>query len=193
VLKELLPKPPRAPRDFKAPVAPNGWHVDTISSRLHMTRLREVLGVFMEQLKLDDAHFAVAELEQMLTLAEQLDKSAAKLTLKERFIYAQAPVDTRTESQVQEYLDWSSSHALTGKAGKPWFLDAVDSHSRLDRMEQALRSCTLWLWLDLRFPGVYGHVDEVIALREVLNDGIERQLKGKRPLAQVRTGMRRRH
>jgi hypothetical protein len=51
-------------------------------------------------------------------------------------------------------------------------------------MEQALRACTLWLWLDLRFPGVYGHVDEVVALRSQLNDGIERQLKGKRPLAQ---------
>jgi ATP-dependent RNA helicase SUPV3L1/SUV3 len=191
MLKELLFKAPRAPRDFKAPVAPNGWHVDTISSRLKKTKLREVLGVFMEQLKLDDAHFAVAELEQMLQLAEQLDQSAAKLTLKERFIYAQAPVDTRTESQVQEYLDWSSSHALTGRAGKPWFLNDVDGHSRLDRMEQALRSCTLWLWLDLRFPGVYGHLDEVVALRSQLNDGIERQLKGKRPLAQMRRGMRR--
>jgi hypothetical protein len=41
----------------------------------------------------------------------------------------------------------------------------VDGHSRLDRMEQALRACTLWLWLDLRFEGVYGHVDEVLALR----------------------------
>jgi len=185
-LKELLHKVPRAPRDFKAPVAPNGWHVQTISSRLHKTKLREVLGVFMEQLKLDDAHFAVAELEQMLELAEQLDRSAAKLTLKQRFVYAQAPVDTRTESQLQAFLDWSSNHALTGKAGKPWFLDEVDGHSRLERMEQALRACTLWLWLDLRFPGAYGHVEEVIDLRGRLNDGIERQLKGKRPLAQVR-------
>jgi ATP-dependent RNA helicase SUPV3L1/SUV3 len=186
VLKELLPLTPRAPADFKAPVAPNGWHVDTISARLHKTQLREVLGVFMEQLKLDDAHFAVAELEQMLELAEQLDRSAAKLTLKERFIYAQAPVDTRTEGQVQAFLDWSSQHAFTGRAGRPWFLDEVDSHSRLERMEQALRACTLWLWLDLRFPGVYGHVDEVIGLRSALNDGIERHLKGKRPLAQMR-------
>ena len=185
-LKELLPKKPSAPRDFKAPVAPNGWHVETIASRLHKTRLREVLGVFVDQLKLDDAHFAVAELDAMLELAEALDKSAAKLTLKERFIYAQAPVDTRTESQRQEFLEWSSSHATTGKAGTPWFLHDVDGHSRLDRMEQALRSCTLWLWLDLRFPGVYGHVEEVHALRGVLNDGIERQLKGKRPLAQTR-------
>ena len=191
MLKELLHKTPRAPDDFKAPVAPNGWHVDTISSRLHKTKLREVLDVFMQQLKLDDAHFAVAELEQMLELAEQLDKVAAKLSLKERFIYAQAPVDTRTESQVQAYLDWAGSHALTGKAGSPWFLDDVDNHSRLERMEQALRACTLWLWLDLRFPGVYGHVEKVLALRGSLNDGIERQLKGKRPLAMVRRGGRR--
>jgi len=189
-LSELMHKHPHAPRDFKAPVAPNPWHVKTIASRLHKTRLREVLGVFVEQLKLDDAHFAVAELDQMLELAEALDKTAAKLPLKERFIYAQAPVDTRTESQLQEFLDWSSRHALTGRAGKPWFLDAVDGHSRLDRMEQALRGCTLWLWLDLRFPGVYGHVEEVHALRGALNDGIERQLKGKRPLAHVRESRR---
>jgi ATP-dependent RNA helicase SUPV3L1/SUV3 len=186
LLKELLVKAPHAPRDFKAPVAPNGWHIDTIASRLNEQRLGAVLKVFMQQLKLDDAHFAVADLEQMLTLAEQLDLSAAKLTLRERFIYAQAPVDTRTDTQLQAYFEWSSNHARTGRAGAPWFLDEVDSHSRLDRMEQALRACTLWLWLDLRFPGVYGYVDDVIELRTSLNDGIERQLKGHRPLAMVR-------
>jgi hypothetical protein len=95
-------------------------------------------------------------------------------------------VDTRTDGQVQEFLDWSASHAQTGRAGRPGSWTQVDGHSRLDRMEEALRACTLWLWLDLRFPGVYGHVDEVLALRSQLNDGIERQLKGKRPLAQVR-------
>ena len=190
VLKELLAKPPRAPRDFKAPVAPNRWHVDTIASRLGKTRLRDVLDVFMEQLRLDNAHFAVAELEQMLDLAEQLDRSAAALPLLARFVYAQAPVDTRTEAQLQHFLDWTSRHAITGRAGTPWFLDEVDEHSRLDRMEQALRACTLWLWLDLRFEGVYGHVDEVVDLRGRLNDGIERQLKGKKPLAQLRRGRR---
>jgi len=189
-LKELLTDSPRAPRDFKAPVAPNWWHVDTIASRLGRRKLREVLGVFMEQLKLDNAHFAVAELEQMLELAEQLDTSAAQLSLKERFIYAQAPVDTRTETLVQEYLGWANAHALTGQAGRPRFLDEVDEHSRLDRMEQALRGCTLWLWLDLRFPGVYGHVSEVLDLRQRLNDGIERHLKGKKPLWQIRGGRR---
>ncbi|WP_233151853.1 helicase-related protein [Pelomonas sp. KK5] len=181
-LRALLPKTPRAPRDFKAAVAPNWWHVSTIAQRLHIDRLHAVLGVFMDQLRLDNAHFEVAELEQMLELAESLDRSCGKLPLKQRFIYAQAPVDTRTDAQVQEFLEWTRSHAATGKAGQPWFLSDVDEHSRLDRMEQALRSCTLWLWLDLRFPGIYGHVEAVTDLRSRLNDGIERHLKGKKPL-----------
>jgi len=185
-LKELLPKSPRAPREFKAAVAPNWWHVETIASRLGLSRLRAVLDVFMDQLRLDDAHFEVAELEQMLELADRLDRAAGSLSLKMRFIYAQAPVDTRTDSQVQEYLDWAGRHALTGAVGAPWFLQEVDEHSRLDRMEQALRSCTLWLWLDLRFPGVYGHLAAVVDLRGRLNDGIERHLKGKKPLSQTR-------
>jgi ATP-dependent RNA helicase SUPV3L1/SUV3 len=181
-LKALLPKTPRAPRDFKAPVAPNWWHIDTIATRLGKNKLREVLGVFMGQLQLDNAHFAVAQLEQMLELAEQLDLSAAKLSLRERFVYAQAPVDSRTPTQVQEYLNWAQNHALSGRAGHPWFLDDVDENSRLDRMEQALRSCTLWLWLDQRFDGVYGCVEEVIERRASLNRGIERQLKAHTPL-----------
>lgn len=185
-LRASLPREPRAPRDFKAPVAPNWRHVQTISQRMGVNKLYAVLSIFMQQLRLDDAHFAVAELEQMLALAEMLDRNAAALSLQERFRYAQAPVDSRLPMLVEQYESWATSHARTGQAGDPQFLDDYDQHGRLDRMEQALRICTLWLWLDLRFPGVYGHVEAVIDLRGRLNDGIERQLKGKRPLWQRR-------
>jgi len=186
VLRELLPREPRAPRQFKAPVAPNWRHISTIGERLGLRRLEAILNVFMDQLKLDDAHFEVAELEQMIEIAAQLDDRARTLPLRERFIYAQAPVDTRTESLLQQFLGWAESHARTGRAGRPDELSDIDGHSRLDRMEQALRVCTLWLWLDLRFPGVYGHVEDIVALRSELNDGIERQLKDRRPLWQAR-------
>ncbi len=186
ILRELLPKEPRAPLDFKAPVAPNWTHVSTIAERMGVKKLYAVLSIFMQQLRLDDAHFAVAELEQMLELAEMLDRHAGLLSLQERFRYAQAPVDSRLPQLLEQFQGWAEHHARTGQAGAPEFVDDVDEHARLDRMEQALRMCTLWLWLDLRFPGVYGHVDEVIDLRGRLNDGIERQLKGKRPLWQRR-------
>ena len=187
-LRDLLALQPRAPRHFKAPVAPNWWHIETISSKLGKRKLREVLGVFVEQLELDNAHFAVAELQQMLEIAAQLDERAAPLSLRERFIYAQAPVDTRTDQLMQQFLGWTERHAWDGQAGEPSFLFDVDEHSRLDRMEQALRACTLWLWLDQRFPGVFGHLDAVVALREQLNDGIAGQLRARRPLWQARTG-----
>ena len=87
-------------------------------------------------------------------------------------MYAQAPVDSRLPMLVEQYQN------------EPYFLDEYDQHGRLDRMEQALRICPVWL--DRRFPGVYGYVETVIDLRGRLNDGIERQLKGKRPLWQRR-------
>jgi len=190
MLRDLLALQPRAPRHFKAPVAPNWWHVETISSTLGKRKLREVLGVFVEQLTLDNAHFAVAELAQMLEIAAHLDERAAPLSLRERFLYAQAPVDTRTDQLMQQFLGWTERHAWDGQAGEPGFLHDVSEHSRLDRMEQTLRACTLWLWLDQRFPGVFGFVDEVQAQRERLNDSIANQLRARRPLWQARTGGR---
>lgn len=191
VLQKLLPRQPKAPPGFKARVAPNWWHVDTISRHLGQTRLRQVLGVFMEQLQLDSSHFEVAALDQMLDIAEHLDRRAGGLELRERFVYAQAPVDPDAIGQLEHFLTWAEQHAKTGRAGEPWFVQDVDGHSRLDRMEQALRLCSLWLWLDLRFHNVYGHVDEVTELRNALNDGIERQLKSRRPLWETRRGRRR--
>ncbi len=186
MLRDLMATQPRAPRHFKAPVAPNWWHVETIAAKLGKRRLREVLNVFVEQLTLDNAHFQVAELAQMLEIAAQLDARAAPLDLRERFLYAQAPVDTRTDQLMQEFLGWTERHAWDGKAGMPGFLHSVHENSRLDRMEQVLRACTLWLWLDQRFPGIYGWVDEVQALREQLNDAIANQLRARRPLWQAR-------
>jgi ATP-dependent RNA helicase SUPV3L1/SUV3 len=84
------------------------------------------------------------------------------------------------------FLEWAWQHARHGSVAAPGFLDQVDEHSRLDRMEQALRSCTLWLWLDLRLPEVYGHIEAVLDLRRRLNDGIERHLKAQKPLWQAR-------
>ncbi|NDY91271.1 helicase-related protein [Ideonella livida] len=186
MLKEQMARQPKAPRNFKAPVAPNWWHISTIAQRLGKQQLHDILHVFMEQLRLDDAHFEVAELEQMLALAAELDHNASALSLRERFTYAQAPVDTRTEQLVQDFYGWAWEHARHGSVSRPEFLDHVGANSRLERMEQVLRACTLWLWLDLRFPGVYSAQDEVLAMRSVLNDGIERQLKAKKPLWQAR-------
>jgi ATP-dependent RNA helicase SUPV3L1/SUV3 len=185
-LAELLLRTPQAPRDFKAPVAPSLRHVETIAARLGLHRLREVLEVFVAQLRLDDRHFEVAELAVMLELASQLDDAATALSLRDRFVYAQAPVDGRSDAAVRSFLDWAHDHARRGRVGRPGFLDEVDGHSRLDHQEEALRAITLWLWLDLRFPGCYGLQQEVTALRWQLAQGIERHLQAERPLARPR-------
>ena len=82
------------------------------------------------------------------------------------------------------------THAAIGRPVPPE-VDPIYGRSRREAIVQALRGCTLWLWLDLRFPGAYGHVDNVLALRSHLNDGIEQQLNSKRRLAQNKNGQRR--
>lgn len=185
-LEALLDEQVRAPSAFKAAVAPAWWHLQAIADQLGLQSLGAVLGVFMQRLRLDDTHFAVAALEQMQELAEMVDRVAPRLSLAQRFTYAQAPLDTRAPALTLAFTDWAAQHARHGQVGRPWFVDEFSEHARLERLEQALRCCTLWLWLDLRFPGVYGHVDTVIALREQLNLAIARQLQGRQPLWQAR-------
>ncbi|HET9645702.1 MAG TPA: helicase-related protein, partial [Burkholderiaceae bacterium] len=186
VMRALLARQPKAPADFKARVAPNWWHVETIAAQLGQTDLANTLGVFMKQLELDNEHFEVAALDPILQIAGHLDHRASALDLRDRFIYAQAPVNADAIGQLEHFLSWAEQHARTGQAGPPSFVQDVDEHSRLDRMEQGLRLCSLWLWLDLRFPCSYGHLDEVLALRDTLNNGIERQLKSRKPLWETR-------
>ncbi len=186
MLKELMQTPPRAPRDFKAAVAPNWWHVETIANRLGKNQLGAVLGVFMAQLQLDDAHFEVAELDPD-GVDRRAPGPAGRRAVAARALHLFAGTGRfaqRRAAAAFSRLDRSPRAA--GRVDSPWFLDEVDEHSRLDRMEQALRACTLWLWLDLRFPAIYGHLDAVTDLRRRLNDGIERQLKGKKPLWRAR-------
>jgi hypothetical protein len=68
--------------------------VHTIAPCLQLTCLHEVLGVFVEQWKRRRRALRGADLERMLTLAEQPDDCATRLSLKELFICAAAPVET---------------------------------------------------------------------------------------------------
>ena len=153
--------------------------------------LREVLRVFVDQLRLDDAHFEVAELEQMLLLAEQLDACAAALPLQQRVSPMRRRRWTRAPTRSCRPPRMGRLHARQ-RPGQPGLVpDEVDAHSRLDRMEMALRACTLWLWLGLRFEGVYGHVAEVLAARRALTTASSASSAAAPLEQQLRRGMRR--
>ena len=55
-------------------------------------------------------------------------------------------------------------------------------HELFNDVERASVFDAVQRWLDQRFPGIYGWVDAVQALRERLNDAIASQLRARRPL-----------
>ena len=87
------------------------------------------------------------------------------LSLRERFLYAQAPVDTRTDQLMQQFLGWTERHAWDGQAGEPGFLHEVSENSRLDRMEQVLREdpAGIYARMDFATRDHYRHVVERLA------------------------------
>jgi hypothetical protein len=80
-------------------------------------------------MKLDDAHFAGAELEQLLTLAEQWDDCVRALRSRS------ASASAMPRRQWRHAPNTSSGTSSTWPASTPY----ENSHGRLDAPEQALR------------------------------------------------------
>ena len=185
-LQHLFGLEPSPPEGFRAPIAPSAWHVTTIAKKLGLDSLREAVVVFTKELEIDDSSsFVVADCMRLLAVSRDLDFHAAKLQLRDRFVYACAPVSDGDKPLYGDFLEWAYRHAEHGCIGEPTFLGASlhAREMRLDQLEKALRACTLWLFLDMRFPKAYGLTIEVIALRDELSRRMSALLEGERPLA----------
>ena len=104
--KETCSRVPRAPRDFQGPVE------SVATSRPSPTGSSAGGWVRCCRYSTDQRRWtmptsAVADLDAMVELAGQLDEQVVDLSLRDRFVHAQAPVDTRTPAQVSQFLDWA--------------------------------------------------------------------------------------
>jgi ATP-dependent RNA helicase SUPV3L1/SUV3 len=171
-LRTALSTTPCAPDGFQAPVMLTGWHVDKIVSRMRLNDLYTVVDVFARQLQIESqaGTFVMADVTRIEELAFMLDRHCGStLSVRDRFSYATAPV-TRDKATTREWLKWACAHGHMGHVGSPDFLESVSS-SLID-MERAVNLSNLYLFLDSKFPDVYGCGEEVAEARNDLADKI---------------------
>ena len=171
-LRAALSSKPCAPAAFQAPVMLTGWHVDKIVSRMRLNDLCTVVDVFARRLQMPSqaGTFVMADVTRIEELAFMLDRHCGTtLSVRDRFSYATAPV-SRDKAATREWLQWATAHAHTGHIGSPTFLDSVSSN--LIDMERAVNLSNLYLFLDSKFPHVYGCSEEVSEARDDLADKI---------------------
>lgn len=114
---------------------------------------------------------------RMADLAEELQKAARldrlPLPLEVRYGYAIAPVNLRSQMQLDRLLGWAAEHAKHGVV-QPYA--GVGTDNGLESLESAAQTCVAWLWLAQRFPDAYSDQERVRATKDALNAAIEHRL-----------------
>ena len=186
-LKISLARTIETPADFKPTIGLSSWHVKTISQRLKLGALKDVIDVWSTQLpdlaRGSPFQFSMALVDRLKDAATDLDARAYRLSIGDRFIYALAPVPLRDKGVVDWFNEWVYLHATSGSVGKPPFLEhSCHENSPLNLLERAMAGAVLWLYLSSKFPGHYGWVAETEGERDFLAECICSQLRGEKKL-----------
>ncbi len=154
----------------KAYVRPNRETVLSAGEVLGTERLGQILQYLGDTLVAGHPDLRMADLQEVIGLAQLLDGVA--LPLPDRLSYAIAPVDARDPVAVDMLVTWAHQHATRGWVDPPAFGVNAD----LVKLEARVKIVTAWLWLAQRYPDAFEGVEIALEIRADLNAKIEEKL-----------------
>jgi hypothetical protein len=169
-----------------ATVQPSFAHVDAISYTLGTDRLSYILSVFRERMRFDSPTLVSARMNDIRDLARAVD--TLPLALRDKFVFATAPVDSRNESLRASFDEFARSFARGRAVPSPRYdglLKAGASRGggpREDRQfaaEIAVKNLTVYAWLAYRYPERFPELGVCNEQRFELNALIEELLQSK--------------
>jgi ATP-dependent RNA helicase SUPV3L1/SUV3 len=155
-------------------ISPTDDHLRRLAAIIGTTRVSRLLQFFQTRvLREDDAGVRIANLADTIDVASALEFSEGflALPLDVRSTYSRAPVSTRGPG-LGVLARWGEQHALDGIVPGVELTTPAGARDRLLLYEDRSRMATLYLWLAQRFPKVYVNGDEVMRVREALDDDI---------------------
>ena len=155
----------------RAYVRPNLDAIRMTAAIFETDLLHPVLSHLAKNLVKEHPALRMADLAEELQKASRLDRLA--LPLEVRYGYAIAPVNLRSQMQLDRMLAWAAQHAKNDVV-EPY--EGVRADNGLESLESAAQTCVAWLWLAQRFPHVYRDQEQVRATRDALNAAIENRL-----------------
>ncbi len=165
------------------PVKPDANQVETIGKALETDSLPAILKFFQEKLVDPSSDYHPADLNDMFTLAGVIDDM--EIRLRDKFVFATAPVNTRSETLLNVIEDWASLHAQKLPVGLPVLRDvyaeeATSSDIELRQAEELVHYLTVYAWLAYRYPETFVELDVCEDQRDLVNGYIERSLQAQR-------------
>jgi ATP-dependent RNA helicase SUPV3L1/SUV3 len=163
----------------KLPIELAFTHISALADRQHTNRLAEILTQLETKIEGEDAHFEACSLTNQIQQAALIDVHAPNMALKDKYIFACAPISLSLNVEKDYFLlCLKSVYDSTARAlpEAPDWLSSTNAQY-LDAAEQLSQNISLYAWLSFKFPQVFIEVDQVIHFRKQVNGYISQALR----------------
>ena len=141
----------------KLPIAPNFGQIEAFANKRHNAKLAECLEYFAEHLHFNHAHFELTCLASQYSQALLVDAYAPNLSLKDKWIFACAPISINVNIEKDYFLLCLKSVAEHTIRHLPAALDWLHSINPkyLHTAEILSQNISLYAWLSYKFPQIF--------------------------------------
>lgn len=155
----------------KLPISPSFAQIEAISELGMTAKISECLEYFANRLKLDHPIFTLSGIEATYTQAILVDEFAPKMSLKDKFIFACAPISINVNIEKDYFLLCLKSVYEDLPRALPeqpdWLLG--DSAKHLEAAENLSQNISLYAWLSYKYPQIFIDGTKIIAYRQLLS------------------------
>jgi ATP-dependent RNA helicase SUPV3L1/SUV3 len=151
----------------KLPIAPNFGQMAAIAGKMHTAKLSECLEYFSQKLLFNNKYFELSSVAAQYNQALLVDEFAPKMALKDKFIFACAPISINTNIEKDYFLMCLRSAYLLASRALPtapvWLNSTNPQH--LEAAEILSQNISLYAWLSYQFPQVFIDSANLISFR----------------------------
>lgn len=173
-------------RPLRTSVRPGSDHIEAIAAGLGTDRLHKVLAAFQRGMSFDSPLLTPGVTDDMIRLAEIVDRHRRKIPIQERLTFACAPIDARSDWHTTVFGNWIANYANGRPSRLPelppaYLKERAASDDELHNAEKEAKRLTTYAWLAYRFPIEFPDLEECQLQRAELDRFIERTLAGRTP------------
>ena len=172
----------------KLPIAANFGEIEAIANKLQTAKISECFEYFENKIKLSQlnfnqlnfshALFALSSTNTQFTQALLVDEFAPKMALRDKFVFANAPISINVNIEKDYFLLCLKSVYTSTVRHLPTKPVWLDSHNAqyLETAELLSQNISLYAWLSYKFPSIFTDAELVSEYRKSVSRYIERAL-----------------
>ncbi|MGZ8270282.1 MAG: helicase-related protein [Methylophilus sp.] len=155
----------------KLPVSPSFHQINAISTQMMTGKISECLEFFANRLKLEHPLFELSGIAVTYTQALLVDEFAPKMSLKDKFVFACAPISIQVNIEKDYFLMCLKSvyHDSPRTLPEPPLWLNGENPKHLEEAESLSQNISLYAWLSYKYPQVFIDGKKITHYRQSLS------------------------